>query len=73
MKLEEFRFMIDCKKTYEFKFNDSVYNITYGKDSEGEYIAFGKLYEQKKFYSWGEFMNEAKINNSFFREIIPVL
>ncbi|MBQ5999583.1 MAG: hypothetical protein IJL70_08965 [Treponema sp.] len=73
MKIEDFRFLVDCKKNYEFKFRGLVYNLTYGKDSDGEYIAFGRLYEQKKFYSWGDFMNEARIDNSFFREIIPIL
>lgn len=70
MKLEDFRFMIDCKKNFEFEYHGIRYNLTHGKDEKGEYIAFGQVYEQNRFYSWGEFMNEARVENSFFREFI---
>lgn len=73
MKLEDFRFIIDCKKAFEFEYRGIKYSITYGKDDKGEYIAFGRLYEPLRFYSWGEFMNEARVENAFFREFIPEL
>lgn len=73
MKIEDFRFLVDCKKNYEFEIKGIKYSLTYGKDQKGDYLAFGRLYEPQRFYSWGEFMNEAKIDNSFFREIIPDL
>ena len=55
---------------YEFFYKGKTYNLTYGKDEKGEYILFGQLYEGKRFYSYGELMNEAKIDNHFFREML---
>ena len=40
MKTEDFRFLIDCKKEFEFDFRGIKYSITYGSDSKGDYIAF---------------------------------
>lgn len=53
MKTEDFRFLIDCKKEFEFDFRGIKYSITYGSDSKGDYIAFGRLFQPKRFYSWG--------------------
>ena len=69
MKKEDFRFLIDSKKEWEFKYEGLQYSLTYGKDEKGSYIAFGRLYQPVRYYSYTELMNEAKINNSYFREI----
>lgn len=73
MTTDDFRFLIDIQKPYEFTFNKVVYNITYGKDSKGSYIAFGRLYEQKRYYSYGELMNEARVENHFFKDVLEDL
>ncbi len=73
MKKEDFRFLIDAKKEWEFTYEGLVYQISYGVDSKGSYIAFGRLYEPVRYYSYVELMNEARINNSYFREILEVL
>lgn len=73
MKKEDFRFLIDSKKELEFKYEGLQYSLTYGKDEKGSYIAFGRLYQPVRYYSYTELMNEAKINNSYFREILEVL
>lgn len=73
MTLEEFRYLIDIKKEYEFVFRGKKYNLTYGKDSKGEYFNFGQLYEEKKYYSLGEFLNTVKIENSYFKDVLETL
>ena len=73
MKTEDFRFLIDCKKEFEFDFRGIKYSITYGSDSKGDYIAFGRLFQPKRFYSWGDLMNEAEVENSYFREVLEDL
>ena len=73
MTKEEFRFLIDSKKEWEFTYKNLVYTMTYGKDSRGEYIALGRLYEPVRYYSYGELMNEARIENSYFREVLQDL
>ena len=66
MTKEDFRLLIDSKKEFEFVYNGIRYNIMFGKDDNGrEYINFGRLYEEKKFYSFEELMNKAKIENHF--------
>lgn len=73
MKREQFRFLIDTETVYEFKYKEKNYSISYGKDEKGSYIAFGERYLQEKYYSYGEFMNNARVENSFFREMIEDL
>ncbi len=73
MTKDELLLLINCKKEFEFTYNKKVYNMTYGSDSKGDYIAFGRLYEPIRYYSFGEMMNEARIENHFFRELLEIL
>lgn len=73
MTREDFRFLIDTKKEYEFTYKGTAYNLTYGNEGGKDYIAFGERYMQKRFYSWGELMNEAKVLNSYLREMLEEL
>ncbi|MCQ2591622.1 MAG: hypothetical protein MJ188_02460 [Treponema sp.] len=73
MTKEDLFFYISTKKELEFKYNNKTYNLTYGNDSKGDYISFGLLYEEKRYYSWGELINEAKIDNHFFKEMLDII
>ncbi|MCR5762800.1 MAG: hypothetical protein K6G00_05380 [Treponema sp.] len=75
MTREEFQFIVDIKKEYEFALNGKRYNLTYGKDDAGKsYIALGRLYDRPERYkTFGELMNAAKIDNQYLREIIAFL
>lgn len=73
MTIEEFHYLVDLKKEYEFSFRNKTYNLTYGKDEKGDYIKFGLLYEELKYYSLGEFLNTCKLENSYFREVLSIL
>lgn len=75
MTREEFQFIIDIKKEYEFSVNGKRYNITYGNDDSGKsYIALGRLYDTSERYkTFNELINTAKIDNQYLRELIAFL
>lgn len=73
MTLEEFRFMVDIKKVYEFTYKGKIYNIRYGQDEKGEYLRFGEQFLETNYYSVGEFLNVAKVENSLFKELLEIL
>lgn len=73
MTKNDFNFMIATKKAFEFEYNGKRYNITYGSDEKGEYISFGLLFQGQKYYSIGELLNEARIENHYFKEMIEDL
>lgn len=67
-------FLINTKKEFEFTYNGKNYNLTYDRDDKGnDLIVFGERFMGKKYASFGEFMNEARIENHFFREMIDIL
>lgn len=71
MTLDDFRYLIAVKKPLEFAHNGKTYNMTYGTDKKGDYIAFGRLYDTpSRFRSVGELLNAVKIDNHFLREVI---
>lgn len=73
MKDEDFIEMLRIQKEWEFSFRGRIFTVTYGKDQKGNYILFGEQFLGKKFYSYGELMNEAYIDNTLFKEILPDL
>ncbi|MCR5723591.1 MAG: hypothetical protein K6G80_00735 [Treponema sp.] len=71
MTLDSFRFKINVQQPLEFFYRSKTYNMTYGTDDEGSYIAFGRLYDTpEKYRSVGELLNNAKVENSFLREVL---
>ena len=38
MTLEEFRYLVDIKRVYEFEYKGKNYNLRYGCDEKGEYL-----------------------------------
>lgn len=74
MTKDEFIFLIETRREYEFTYRGINYNLTYDKDDSGKsYIVFGQRYEGKRFESLGEFMNTAKVENHYFREMLSEL
>ena len=69
MTLEQFRQNIELKKEMEFTSRGINFSISYGRDDDGKnYIAFGEKHlPYEKYYSWGEFINAAKIGNAWLR------
>lgn len=74
MTKDDFYFKIQVKQTMEFKYNSILYNINYDKTSDGkEIILFGRLYEEQKFDSYGDLMNNAKVENHFLKDMLEIL
>lgn len=74
MTKDDFYFKIQVKQTMEFKYNSILYNINYDKTSDGkEIILFGRLYEEQKFHSYGDLMNNAKVENHFLKDMLELL
>lgn len=73
MTLEEFRYIVDIKKVLEFTYKGKVYNLRYGYDEKGEYLRFGEQFLEKNYYSLGEFLNTARVENSFFKDLLEIL
>ncbi len=67
-------FLYTVQKEFEFVFKGKTYVLNYDKDDSGkEFIVFGQLYEGKRFESYGDLMNHAKVENHFFRELLEDL
>ncbi len=74
MTKDDFYFKIQVKQTMEVKYNSILYNINYDKTSDGkEIILFGRLYEEQKFDSYGDLMNNAKVENHFLKDMLEIL
>lgn len=71
MTKNELLFKIQTNQNIEFKFNNKTYSLSYDKASDGsQIILFGQVYEEKRYESFGELMNKAKIDNYFLKEIL---
>lgn len=74
MTMDDFNFLIAVKKPLEFSYNGKTYNLTYGTDEKGGYIAFGRLYDTPSRYrDAGELLNDVKIENHFLREVLEIV
>lgn len=74
MTKDDIYFYVQAKKNLEFTFKNKTYLLTYDKDSNGkDVIIFGQLYDGIKYYSFGELMNNAKVENYYFKEFISDL
>ena len=74
MTKDDFYFKIQVKQTMEFKYNSRLYNSNYDQTSDGkEIILFGRLYEEQKFHSYGDLMNNAKVENHFLKDMLEIL
>ncbi len=74
MTKEQLLFKIQTNSAWEFKYKNVTYNLTCEKDEKGSiYIDFGKLYEPQRFASFEDLMRNARVENSFFREMLENL
>lgn len=73
MTKDDFIFLIETQTIREFSFNNSIYRLSYDKDKQGKIIInFGKQYEEIKYNSVGELLNNAKIENHFFKDMLDI-
>lgn len=71
MTKDDLFFYLQTKRNLEFKFKDKTYSLLCDKDNNGKDIfVFGRLYEGQPYSSFGELMNQAKIDNYFFKDLL---
>lgn len=74
MKIDDLYFYTQVKKVLEFSHNNETYRLEYDKTIDGkDIIKFGPQYEEKKYYSFGEFLNNAKVGNHDLKYFIESL
>lgn len=74
MTKDDLFFYTEAKKEIEFVYKDRTFSITYGTDVNGkDYILFGRLYEGERYSSFKDLYARAKIDNSYFREMLDVI
>lgn len=72
MTKDDLFYLVSIKKNFEFDYKGKRYILTYDKKDGKEIILFGRLYETKKYESFGKFYNEARVENHFFREMLDI-
>lgn len=71
MTLNDLYFAIQVKKVIEFKYNNITYHLIYDKNKDGkEILKFGPLYDETVYESYGELINNAKVENHLFSYFI---
>ena len=56
-----------------FVYKGKTYTITYDKSPDGrKWIVFGDIADKQKYDSVGEFLNKAKIENHFFKDMLDI-
>lgn len=74
MTKDELIFRIQTMQPFEFSYNGKKYNMMYDRTADGSaLIRFGQMYEEKTFASFGELMNNARIENHFFKDMLDVM
>lgn len=71
MTKDDLYYLVQIKKNLEFTFNGKTYQLFYDTNSKGEdVIKFGVLYEPLTYNSYGEFYNNARVENHFFKDML---
>lgn len=77
MTTDELQSYIEEKREFDFYCGGKKFLITYGKDDENDGRQFIQLGQEfsvgQKFYSFREFLANAKVENYFLREYIQSL
>lgn len=73
MTKDDFLFLIETQTIREFTYKNEIYRLSYDKTPTGKTIInFGRLYEETKYDSVGELLNNAKIQNHFFKDMLDI-
>ena len=78
MTKDDLFFKIQTATPFEFTYNGKTYALTYDSEplkdgKRKQYIIFGQIFEGKKFEDFGDLINNAKVENHFFREMLDIL
>lgn len=73
MTTDELQSYIEQKREFDFSYDGKKFVITYGNDGR-QFIQLGQEFSMgQKFYSFREFLANAKVGNHFLREYIRSL
>ena len=73
MTKDDFLFLVETETIHDFIYKGKTYTITYDKTADGKkQIIFGDLADKQKYDSTGEFLNKAKIENHFFKDMLDI-
>ncbi len=73
MTKDDFLFLVETQTPHEFLYKGKLYNLTYDKAADGStIIVFGPLYQGSRYNSVGEFLNKARIENHFFKDMLDI-
>lgn len=73
MTKDDFLFLIETQTIREFTYKNEIYRLSFDKNPAGNnIIKFGRLYEEKSYDSAGELLNNAKIQNHFFKDMLDI-
>ena len=73
MTKDDFLFLVETETIHDFVYKGKTYTITYDKNSDGrKWIVFGDIADKQKYDSVGEFLNKAKIENHFFKDMLDI-
>lgn len=73
MTKDDFLFLLETQTIREFTYKNEIYRLSYDKKSDGKtIIKFGRLYEETEYESAGELLNNARIQNHFFKDMLDI-
>ena len=73
MTKDDFLFLVETETIHDFLYKGKTYTITYDKSPDGrKWIVFGDIADKQKYDSVGEFLNKAKIENHFFKDMLDI-
>ena len=73
MTKDDFLFLVETETIHDFVYKGKTYTITYDKSPDGhKLIVFGDIADKQKYDSVGEFLNKAKIENHFFKDMLDI-
>ena len=73
MTKDDFLFLVETETIHDFVYKGKTYTITYDKRTDGrKWIIFGDIADKQKYDSVGEFLNKAKIENHFFKDMLDI-
>ena len=73
MTKDDFLFLVETETIHDFIYKGRTYTITYDKGSDGrKWIVFGDIADKTRYDSVGEFLNKAKIENHFFKDMLDI-
>ncbi len=70
----ELKFTLETVGRFDFTHDGTDYTLLLDTDEKGnQQIRFSRSFQETKFSSWGELMNQAKVENHYFKYVLREL